>query len=118
MIRTLSKKVSSQLGETLAETLVSMLIAGLSILMLSTAIAASARIVMSTKTSAQAYKGTTNHLVDGESNASGRVIVNESTSVMGSIDAGGTVNVTATVTTDEQGLPGGTAATTYKRKTN
>lgn len=117
MTKTLFKKLSSQSGETLAETLVSMLIAGLSILMLSTAIAASARIVMGTKRAAQAYKQTTNTLVTGDGSVSGTVSVRGNSSVLGSISSGGTIRVHATIATDDDALPGGTTATTYKRDT-
>lgn len=60
--RTLRDIVRSQRGETITEVLVSMVIAGLALLMLATVIATSSSIVRNSRAAMESYYDTTNKL--------------------------------------------------------
>lgn len=124
MTKTLAGRLANQRGETLAETLVSLLIAGLSLLMLTSAVASVSRIALRARRVAQDYCAVSNELAsmsdkktetstsDKKTETStGTVKVSEEnlTNSTYTIDS-----VTYTHTTADSPLPGGKSAVTYR----
>lgn len=104
-------KLASSRGETLVEVLASVLVAGLSILMLGMAISVSMNLVSQNKDVASGYYASTDALASGTATAEGKsgsgtvnVVAN------GSGFAGGTVDVTYV----EEELLGGTSGVSYE----
>lgn len=108
MCKLLHTVFSNQSGETLAETLVSLLVAGLSIVMLSTAVAAASRIVLRTRTVSESYRTVTNDLVDG--GAGDNVTITVSDNVFGATRS---KSIEAQATTPSA-LPGSKTVVTYE----
>ena len=114
MTKTLAGRLANQRGETLAETLVSLLIAGLSLLMLTSAVASVSRIALRARRVAQDYCAVSNELASTSDKktetSTGTVQVSEtltnSTVTIGS--------VTYTQTKADSPLPGGKSAVTYR----
>lgn len=96
-------------GETLAETLVGLLIAALSVVMLSTAIATASRIVVTTRRTTETYRQATNVLMETPSDPSGPVA---SVSITDGIY--GDSLTESQVTSAEKVLPGGKTGVTYR----
>lgn len=101
-------------GETLTETLVGLLIAALSLVMLTTALATSARIVTTTRRTTVSYQQATNKLMEAPANQNGPVA---SVTVSGGIYTDATSTVTG-VKSEEQVLPGGKTGITYRAATS
>ena len=104
-------KLADQSGETLAETLVSILIASLSTVMLATAIAAATRIVLKTRETTANYFTSTAELVEG-SGPVGGVTVTEN--LFGPTNED--VSPKAQFVFRERELPGGKTGVSYEVK--
>lgn len=101
----------SQRGETLIETLIGLLIAGLSIVMVSAAIATASRLIIKTRDMAETYEVSTQTLAPGTGTSSGTVTITPESG--NKLSYGGTVNVTYT----ESELPGSKTGVTYSPTT-
>lgn len=97
-------------GETLTETLVGLLIAALSIVMLSTAIASASRIIVTTRRTTETYRQATNVLMETPTDRSGPV---SSVSITGGIYSDGSTE--NQITSADRVLPGGKTGVTYRR---
>lgn len=95
-------------GETLAETLVGLLIAALSLVMLTTAIATSSHIVVTTRKTTETYRQATNALMESPTGSSGEV---GSVSITGGIYGSSTES---NIKSEKKTLPGGKTGITYR----
>lgn len=104
-------RARSQRGETLIETLFGILIAGLSIVLLSMAITSASRLVIKTRDMAETYESSTRALAPGAGTSSSTVEITSSGNF------GESYNGTSVDVTYAQGnLPGSITGVTYSQK--
>lgn len=105
------KHPQSMRGETLAETLVGLLIAALSIVMMTSAIATASRLVTKTRDMAEIYESSTRTLAPGAGASSGSVVITSAGNFGESYGTGRSVAVTYA----ESDLPGSIKGITYSQ---
>lgn len=105
------RTLANNSGETLVETLFGLLIAALSLVMLSMAIATATRIVITTRKTTETYRQATNVLMETPTSETGPV---SSVNISGGIYGDTSVSVENQIKSVDKVLPGGKTGVTYR----